>query len=59
LAIGARENSGLPPALCQPAEEALQMDATFWPIVAIGSGAAYAVVILAGYWIYQRGYRGN
>ena len=37
----------------------LQMDAAFWPIVVIGSVVAYGAVILAGYWIFQRGYRGT
>jgi hypothetical protein len=35
------------------------MDAAFWPFVAIISAVAYGAVILAGYWIYQRGYRGS
>jgi len=33
----------------------LQMDAAFWPIVVIGSVLAYGTVILARYWIFQRG----
>ena len=37
----------------------LQMDAMFWMVLAIGSAAAYGVVILAGHWVFQLGYRGK
>jgi hypothetical protein len=33
------------------------MDAMSWIMVAIGSAAAYGIVILAGYWVFQIAYR--